>query len=96
MVGVCAVTKDDTVLDPACGTGGFLIACMGRIARVPGIARREMVSIARKRLIGFEHEPATAVLCIASMILRGDGSPGVHRTDVFSRLTTPGRSQLQP
>lgn len=89
MADVCEVTKDDTVLDPACGTGGFLIACMDRIARVHGISRMEMVPIARKRLIGFEDEPTTAALCIANMILRGDGSTGVHRADAFLSLDYP-------
>lgn len=89
MADVCEVTKDDTVLDPACGTGGFLIACMDRIARIHGISRKEMVSIARKRLIGFEDEPTTAALCIANMILRGDGSTGVHRDDAFLSLAYP-------
>lgn len=83
MADVCEVTKNDTVLDPACGTGGFLIACMDRIARVHCISRSQMVEVARQRLIGFEDEPTTAALCIANMILRGDGSTGVHRADAF-------------
>jgi predicted RNA methylase len=83
MADVCEVTKDDVVLDPACGTGGFLIACMDRIARVHHISREQMVSIVQEHLIGFEDEPVTAALCIANMILRGDGSTGVHRDDAF-------------
>ena len=89
MADICEVTKDDTVLDPACGSGGFLIACMDRIARVHKISRRDMVPIARQRLIGFEVEPITAALCIANMILRGDGSTGVHRIDVFRSQDYP-------
>ena len=89
MVDVCEVTKDDTVLDPACGTGGFLIACMDRIARIHRIPREKMVAIARNRLIGFEDEPTTAALCIANMILRGDGATGVHRADAFLSLDYP-------
>ena len=48
-----------------------------------------MVQIARKRLIGFEDEPTTAALCIANMILRGDGATGVHRDDAFLSLEYP-------
>ena len=83
MADVCEVTKDDTVLDPACGTGGFLIACMDRVARIHHISRQQMVSIVQTHLIGFEDEPVTAALCIANMILRGDGSTGVQRADAF-------------
>ena len=83
MADVCEVTKDDVVLDPACGTGGFLISCMDRIARIHRLSRRQMVSVVQRHLIGFEDEPTTAALCIANMILRGDGSTGVHRADCF-------------
>ena len=83
MADVCEVTKNDIVLDPACGTGGFLISCMDRIARIHRLSRKQMVSVVQQHLIGFEDEPTTAALCIANMILRGDGSTGVHRADCF-------------
>lgn len=83
MADVCEVTKDDIVLDPACGTGGFLIACMDRIAKIHHLSRPQMVAIAKRKLIGFEDEPTTAALCIANMILRGDGSTGVRKADCF-------------
>lgn len=81
---MAAVTKNDVVLDPACGTGGFLIAAMDRIAREHKLSRSEMVKLVQKRLIGFEDEPVTAALCVANMILRGDGSSSVHRGDAFT------------
>ncbi len=88
MADLCEITKDDTVLDPACGTGGFLIACMDRILREHHFSREQMVSFIKEHtnLIGFEDEPVTAALCVANMILRGDGSTGVHRAD---SLTAP-------
>ena len=89
MADVCEVTKDDIVLDPACGTGGFLIACMDRIARIHGITRQQMVSIVQRHLIGFEGEPVTAALCVTNMILRGDGSTGIHHADCFNSSKYP-------
>ncbi len=78
------VTRDDVVLDPTCGTGGFLIAAMERIAREHHISRSEMVKLVQDCLIGFDDEPVTAALCVANMILRGDGSSQVHRGDAFT------------
>lgn len=78
------VSRDDVVLDPTCGTGGFLIAAMDRIAREHKLSRSEMVKLVQKRLIGFDDEPVTAALCVANMILRGDGSSSVHRGDLFT------------
>lgn len=83
MADVCGVTKNDVVLDAACGTGGFLIACMDRILKEHHLSRAQMVKVVQKHLIGFEDEPITAALCVANMILRGDGSTGVHRADCF-------------
>lgn len=89
MADVCEVTKNDIVLDPACGTGGFLVACMDRILREHHLSRAQMVTIVKKNLIGFEDEPVTAALCVANMILRGDGSTGVHKADCLTSLAYP-------
>lgn len=83
------VSRDDVVLDPTCGTGGFLIAAMERIAREHQISRSEMVKLVKTRLIGFDDEPITAALCVANMILRGDGSSSVHRGDAFTAPDYP-------
>lgn len=84
-----AVSKNDVVLDPACGTGGFLISAMNRIAREHHLSRDQMVKLVQKRLIGFDAEPVTAALCVANMILRGDGSSSVHRGDCFTAEEFP-------
>lgn len=78
------VTRDDVTLDPTCGTGGFLIAAMERVLREDKISRSDMVKLVSTRLIGFDDEPVTAALCVANMILRGDGSSSVHRGDAFT------------
>ena len=89
MADICEVSKDDIVLDPACGTGGFLVACMDRILRKHHLSRAQMIKIVKKYLIGFEDEPVTAALCVANMILRGDGSTGIHKADCFSSPEYP-------
>ncbi len=78
------VDSSDVVLDPSCGTGGFLIAVMNRISKVEKPSKAQVVKIIQKRLIGFDKEPVTAALCVANMILRGDGSTSVHRGDCFT------------
>jgi type I restriction-modification system DNA methylase subunit len=91
MADICEVTKDDIVLDPACGTGGFLVACMDRLLTEHHLSRAQMVTIVKKHLIGFEDEPVTAALCVANMILRGDGSTGIHKADCFRSTEFPDR-----
>lgn len=89
MADVCEVTKNDIILDAACGTGGFLVACMDRIISEHHVSRAQMVEIVKTNLIGFEDEPVTAALCVANMILRGDGSTGVHKDDCFTSPDYP-------
>lgn len=89
MADVCEVTKNDVILDAACGTGGFLVACMDRILSEHHVSRSQMVEIVKTNLIGFEAEPVTAALCVANMILRGDGSTGVHKDDCFTSPNYP-------
>lgn len=83
------VKSTDKVLDPACGTGGFLIAAMERAAREEGLTRTKIVSLVSEMLTGFETEPVTAALCVANMILRGDGTTGVHADDSLTSKKFP-------
>jgi type I restriction enzyme M protein len=83
MADLCQVTADDVVIDPACGTGGFLVACIQRALDLGGAPYEEVVSQVRERLVGYESEPVTAALCVANMILRGDGRSGIRKADVL-------------
>lgn len=89
MVDVCEVSERDIVLDPACGSGGFLVACMDRILRETRASRTQMVDIVKAHLLGFEDEPITAALCVANMIFRGDGSTGITKADCLTSREFP-------
>lgn len=89
MADLCEIGRNDVVLDPACGSGGFLVATMDRLLRVHNLSRSEMVKVVKKQLYGFETEPVTAALCVANMILRGDGSTKVFAEDCFTSDSYP-------
>lgn len=89
MADLVDVSMEDVVLDPACGTGGFLIASMNRVMREHKLSRSNVVKHVKKKLIGFDDEPVTAALCVANMILRGDGSTGIHKGDCFTSSDYP-------
>ena len=89
MADLTDVHSSDITLDPACGTGGFLIAVMNRISRIERISKSQVIQLIQSRLIGFDQEPITAALCVANMILRGDGSTSVHRGDCFTSPDYP-------
>lgn len=83
MADLCRVSSQDVVVDPSCGTGGFLIASMYRMMEGRRLDREEVGELVADRLYGFESEPITAALCVANMIIRGDGTTGVHLGDCF-------------
>jgi hypothetical protein len=84
MADLTEVSANDVVIDPSCGTGGFLIAAMNRIQSQEKISRSAVAALVADHLIGLDKEPITAALCVANMILRGDGKTGVHRADCFT------------
>lgn len=89
MVDICGAGSNDTVLDIACGTGGFFVAYMGRLVDVEHLSRADMVEVIKKRIVGFESEPNTAALCAANMILRGDGSTRIRQADSLALSDFP-------
>ncbi|MCK6413715.1 MAG: N-6 DNA methylase [Azonexus sp.] len=89
MVDLCEVSKTDKVIDPACGTGGFLVAVIQRAFDVEHARYEDVVEMVRHNLVGYDSEPLTAALCVANMILRGDGKSGIANEDVFHASKFP-------
>ena len=77
-------TAADRVCDPACGTGGFLLAAREFVLKHEG---RELDPDQRKHLrtafaAGWELVPNTARLCVMNLYLHGvDADPGPVRVD---------------
>lgn len=95
MADICETTKTDLVIDPTCGTGGFLISCIQRAYDSLGVKYEEAVKIIKDNLIGYESEPVTAALCVANMTLRGDGKTGIRKNDCFTASDFPvGKCQV--
>ncbi|NLF09402.1 MAG: SAM-dependent DNA methyltransferase [Pirellulaceae bacterium] len=86
-------TPDDTLSDPACGTGGFLICSHEYVAKHHG---RELDPDQKKHLRktfvhGWELVPNTARLCIMNLYLHGiDADPCPIRSGVDSLASDPG------
>lgn len=79
-----------TICDPACGTGGFLLAAHDYIAEHHALNRDQQRHLRYDALSGWEIVDATARLCVMNMFLHGiggDESP-VHVAD--SLAADPG------
>jgi hypothetical protein len=76
----------DIVLDPACGTGGFLVAAFDHVRKTATTAQLEKFK--KYKLFGIEQESYVAVLAIVNMIFRGDGKHNITEGNCFSTHMT--------
>ncbi|WP_229400148.1 type I restriction-modification system subunit M [Micromonospora okii] len=77
MVDCMLPTPDDTITDPACGTGGFLLAAFEHIQREHGDALTpdQRRRLANGAITGTELVDGTARLAAMNMLLHGIGTP---------------------
>lgn len=83
MVELIDVNFNDYVLDPACGTGAFLIASMNRMLKQAGDNKDKINDIKQNRLHGIELQQKLFTIATTNMILRGDGKSNLRRDDIF-------------
>jgi len=76
MVEVTQPNPDDTILDPACGTGGFLIAAHAHIARQhqDRMTKAQRGRLSNGAIRGVELVAGTARLAAMNMLLHGVGA----------------------
>lgn len=77
------VNHNDIVLDPACGTGGFLVAAYDKVKTE---ATTDELSLFKKhRIFGIEQQANVAAMAIVNMIFRGDGKNNIINENCFAR-----------
>ncbi|MDD5483749.1 MAG: N-6 DNA methylase [Kiritimatiellae bacterium] len=77
----------EKVLDPACGTGGFLTSAIENIRKqdVKGVEDLKMLE---KTIHGMEFKPLPFMLCVTNLILHDIEVPNVDYTDSLNREYT--------
>ncbi|MEI6444472.1 MAG: N-6 DNA methylase [Nostocales cyanobacterium ELA583] len=70
----------ETILDPACGSGGFLLHALRFVRRNEGINNgEELQRFCREKLWGFDIDARAIRVAKALMVLAGDGSTNIIR-----------------
>lgn len=77
---LAALKPTDKVLDPCCGTGGFLIAAMHDMLQ-KAENELEQNNIRKHQLYGLELQPYMFTIATTNMILRGDGKSNLEQDD---------------
>lgn len=83
MAELIDVSPNDYVLDPACGSGAFLISAMNQMV---GQAKDEgeIKHIKQHQLLGIEMQEKMFTVATTNMILRGDGKSNLQLNDMFA------------
>lgn len=86
------VQPNDTILDPTCGTAGFLISAMHRMLMMADTDAQKK-NIKKKQLHGFELQSNMFAVAAANMILRKDGNSNLECCDFLRK--NPAQVQLK-
>lgn len=82
----------DKVLDPCCGTAGFLIAAMHNMVKQTN-DEEEINHIKKNQLFGIEEQSYMFTIATTNMILRGDGKSNLENGDFLAE--NPAKLQLK-
>ena len=81
-VRLMQIQFDDIVLDPACGTGGFLVETILDVQRrFPSMSQRELTQWAQTHIYGIDKDAIAVKLTKAFMQIVGDGAAHCVRGD---------------
>ena len=87
MVAVTDPQLGETVLDPACGTGGFLVEAFNHLSKqVKTVADRRMLQ--ERSLVGCEAKPLPYLLSQMNLLLHGLDSPQIDPLNALRHKLT--------
>jgi len=91
MVQIIDPDIGETIYDPACGTGGFIVRAFEWVKRkikqkeVDATEKEDLLrQLKEKHLVGVEHVPLVFKLALMNMILHKDGSSQLQNDDSLS------------
>lgn len=83
-------TSDETVLDPACGSGGFLFHALNFVRSTEQLTGEMLEQYCAQKLWGFDIDPRAVRVAKALMILAGDGQSNLMRLNSLLRADMGG------
>ncbi len=86
-----APISGEKVLDPACGTGGFLTAALEYLkAKASSVAERDAI---QTNVMGWEYKPLPYLLCNTNLILHDINLPNIKYGDSLAKPLTEYRQR---
>lgn len=96
IVDVMAPKPGESICDPACGTGGFLLAAHDYVVHHnPNLTKPEKRKLKEETFKGWELVQATARLCAMNMLLHGIGNQDNERIEVGDSLAADPNERFE-
>ncbi|MHB1403825.1 MAG: type I restriction-modification system subunit M [Thiobacillus sp.] len=95
IVDAVAPQPGEQICDPACGTGGFLLAAHDYVASNEHLTSAEKKNLKENTFKGCELVPGVARLCAMNMLLHGIGSPEYEPVVVSDSLAADPQERFQ-
>jgi type I restriction-modification system DNA methylase subunit len=97
MTKLIEIKPTQTILDPSCGTGSFLISAMNKMIETvkndqhltDNEKQNFIKDIKRNQLLGIEMQEKMFTIATTNMILRGDGKSRLQLADMFAVTACP-------
>ena len=83
IVDIVEPKKGETILDPACGTAGFLISAYNKISK-QDLTIEEREKLINEGLVGYDINPNMVKLSHVNLFLHGCKKPNIHLYDTLS------------
>ena len=87
--------KEETVLDPACGSGGFLIHALNHVRGASGLKSAALRDYSSTKLWGFDIDSRATRVAKALMVLAGDGHANIFRLNSLAHAEATDLFQVQ-
>ncbi len=91
MVDVMAPQPNQTICDPACGTGGFLLAAHDYLAKHHALDREQKKRLKSGTLFGIELVDSVTRLCAMNLLLHGIGGDSESELPVVTKDALAGK-----
>ena len=82
-VDVLDIKYNDYVLDPTCGTGGFLVSSFDYVRK--NTSKKQIDKFKNYNLFGIEQDDEVIALALVNMIFRGDGRNNMEEGNCFAK-----------
>lgn len=82
MADLIDINSKDYVLDPACGSGGFLISALNKMLK-QNLPENKIRDIKQNHIYGIEIQDKLFTLATSNMLLRGAGKSNIQLANIF-------------